>query len=127
MYLGNKFHIGTKEFEAINWLPTKERFEQRVWYVWYVWCAWYVCMVCAVCMVCMVWYLWYMVCGMYGMCGMCGHLKRFGQEGGIVKDSLMLGQEGGIVFQSQSVNTVTDKFKDFFNSLIKNENKILNI
>ena len=26
--LGNRFHIGTKQFEAINWLPTKERFEQ---------------------------------------------------------------------------------------------------
>ena len=26
--LSNIFHIGTKQFEAINWLPTKERFEQ---------------------------------------------------------------------------------------------------
>ncbi len=26
--LGNRSHIGAKEFEAINWLPTKERFEQ---------------------------------------------------------------------------------------------------
>ena len=26
--LGNRVHIGTKQFEAINWLPTKERFEQ---------------------------------------------------------------------------------------------------
>ena len=25
--LGNRAHIGTKEFEKINWLPTKERFE----------------------------------------------------------------------------------------------------
>ena len=24
----DQFHIGTKQFEAINWLPTKERFEQ---------------------------------------------------------------------------------------------------
>ena len=28
--LGNRAHIGTKEFEKINWLPTKERFEQCV-------------------------------------------------------------------------------------------------
>ena len=26
--LGNRSHIGYNEFEAINWLPTKERFEQ---------------------------------------------------------------------------------------------------
>ena len=29
--LSNTAHIGTKEFEKINWLPTKERFEQYVW------------------------------------------------------------------------------------------------
>ena len=28
--LGNRSHIGANEFEAINWLPTKERFEQCV-------------------------------------------------------------------------------------------------
>ena len=28
--LGNRAHIGIKEFEKINWLPTKERFEQCV-------------------------------------------------------------------------------------------------
>ena len=28
--LGNRFHIGTNEFKAINWLPTKERFDQCV-------------------------------------------------------------------------------------------------
>ncbi len=28
--LGNRAHIGTKEFEKLNWLPTKERFEQCV-------------------------------------------------------------------------------------------------
>ena len=28
--LGNRTHLGTKEFEKINWLPTKERFEQMV-------------------------------------------------------------------------------------------------
>ena len=26
--LGNRAHIGMKEFKKINWLPTKERFEQ---------------------------------------------------------------------------------------------------
>ena len=30
MGLGNRSHIGTKEFEKVNWLPTKERFEQMV-------------------------------------------------------------------------------------------------
>ena len=28
--LGNRAHIGIKEFKKINWLPTKERFEQCV-------------------------------------------------------------------------------------------------
>ena len=28
--LNSRQHIGTKEFEKINWLPTKERAEQRI-------------------------------------------------------------------------------------------------
>ena len=28
--LGNRAHIGVKEFQRINWLPTKKRFEQCV-------------------------------------------------------------------------------------------------
>ena len=30
LYLDNRSHVGTKEFESVNWLPTKERFEQSV-------------------------------------------------------------------------------------------------
>ena len=28
MSLNNRAHVGIKEFKNINWLPTKERFEQ---------------------------------------------------------------------------------------------------
>ena len=30
LYMGNRTHIGIKEFKQINWLPTRERFEQCV-------------------------------------------------------------------------------------------------
>ena len=30
MGLGNRSHIVTEEFEKVNWLPTKERYEQMV-------------------------------------------------------------------------------------------------
>ena len=30
LYLGNRTHVGVKEFRKINWLPTRERFEQCV-------------------------------------------------------------------------------------------------
>ena len=28
--MGNRDHVGVKEFKKINWLPTKERFEQCI-------------------------------------------------------------------------------------------------
>ena len=30
LYMGNRTHVGVKEFKKINWLPTRERFEQCV-------------------------------------------------------------------------------------------------